>query len=166
MSGPARPPVKTSLNVHELCEHVFHLLRAEAKGAVLVDRDYDPSLPSAMMDRNQIIQALLNVARNALQALNERGRIILRTRALSNVSIGSVRHKLVASLQVEDNGPGVPDELRTSIFYPLVTGRPTGTGLGLAVAQELVTRHGGLIEFESEPGRTIFTLLLPLGDAT
>jgi two-component system nitrogen regulation sensor histidine kinase GlnL len=82
------------------------------------------------------------------------------------VSIGSARHKLVASVQVEDNGPGVPDDLRTSIFYPLVTGRPTGTGLGLAVAQELVTRHGGLIEFESEPGRTIFTLLLPLGDAT
>jgi len=166
MSAPARPPTKTELNVHELVEHVYHLLRAEAKGAVIVDRDYDPSLPVAMIDRNQIIQALLNVARNALQALNERGRIILRTRALSNVSIGSARHKLVASLQVEDNGPGVPDELRASIFYPLVTGRPTGTGLGLAVAQELVTRHGGLIEFESEPGRTIFTLLLPLGDAT
>jgi two-component system, NtrC family, nitrogen regulation sensor histidine kinase GlnL len=166
MSAPARPPNKVPLNVHEVCEHVFHLLSAEAKGAVVVDRDYDPSLPNTMIDRNQIIQALLNIARNALQALNERGRITLRTRALSNVSIGSVRHRLVASLQVEDNGPGVPDELRSSIFYPLVTGRPTGTGLGLAVAQELATRHGGLIEFESEPGRTIFTLLLPLGDAT
>jgi two-component system, NtrC family, nitrogen regulation sensor histidine kinase GlnL len=166
MSAPARPPSKALLNVHEVCEHVYHLLRAEAKSAVLVDRDYDPSLPNAMIDRNQIIQALLNIARNALQALNERGRIILRTRALSNVSIGSVRHRLVASLQIEDNGPGVPEELRSSIFYPLVTGRATGTGLGLTVAQELVTRHGGLIEFESEPGRTIFTLLLPLGDAT
>jgi len=166
MSAPARPPNKVLLNVHEVVEHVYHLLHAEAKGAVIVDRDYDPSLPNAMIDRNQVIQALLNIARNALQALNERGRIILRTRALSNVSIGSVRHRLVASLQVEDTGPGVPEELRSSIFYPLVTGRPTGTGLGLAVAQELVTRHGGLIEFESEPGRTIFTLLLPLGDAT
>lgn len=166
MSAPARPPKKTLLNVHEVCEHVFHLLRAEAKDAVVVDRDYDPSLPDAMIDRNQIIQALLNIARNALQALNDRGRIILRTRALSNVSIGSMRHRLVASLQVEDNGPGVSEGLRTSIFYPLVTGRATGTGLGLAVAQELVTRHGGLIEFESEPGKTIFTLLLPLGDAT
>jgi two-component system, NtrC family, nitrogen regulation sensor histidine kinase GlnL len=167
MSGSARPPVKSDLNVHEICEHVFHLLRAESAGsAVIVDRDYDPSLPSAMVDRNQIIQALLNLARNALQAIDGRGRIILRTRALSNVSIGSMRHKLVASLQVEDNGPGVPTELRSSIFYPYVTGRATGTGLGLAVAQELVTRHNGLIEFESEPGRTIFTLLLPLGDAT
>jgi two-component system nitrogen regulation sensor histidine kinase GlnL len=166
MAGPQKLPVKDMVNVHELCEHVYHLLRGEARAAVLIERDYDPSLPSAMLDRNQVIQALLNVARNAMQALGERGRITLRTRALSNVSIGSARHKLVASLQVEDNGPGVPPELRASIFYPLVTGRANGTGLGLAVAQDLVTRHGGLIEFESEPGRTIFTLLLPLGDAT
>lgn len=166
MSGPSRPPEKNEVNVHELCEHVYHLLRGEAKPTILIERDYDPSLPSARLDRNQIIQALLNVARNAMQALGDRGRIILRTRALSNVSIGSVRHKLVASVQVEDNGPGVPEELRANIFYPLVTGRANGTGLGLAVAQDLVTRHGGIIEFESEPGRTVFTLLLPLGDAT
>jgi len=166
IAGPGRPPLRSLVNVHELCEHVFHLLRAEARSTVLVERDYDPSLPSAMLDRNQIIQALLNVARNALQALGERGRVTLRTRALSNVTIGLVRHKLVGSLQVEDNGPGVPQELRASIFYPLVTGRANGTGLGLAVAQDLVTRHGGLIEFESEPGRTVFTLLLPLSEAS
>jgi two-component system nitrogen regulation sensor histidine kinase GlnL len=166
MAGPQRPPMKDLINVHELCEHVFHLLRGEARANILIERDYDPSLPSAMLDRNQVIQALLNVARNAMQALGERGRITLRTRALSNVSIGSVRHRLVASVQVEDNGPGVPPELRSSIFYPLVTGRANGTGLCLAVAQDLITRHGGLIEFESEPGRTIFTLLLPLEDAT
>jgi two-component system, NtrC family, nitrogen regulation sensor histidine kinase GlnL len=162
MAGPGRPPVRGLVNVHELCEHVFHLLRAEARATVLIERDYDPSLPSAMLDRHQIIQALLNVARNALQAVGERGRVTLRTRVLSNVSIGSLRHRLVGSLQVEDNGPGVPQELRASIFYPLVTGRANGTGLGLAVAQDLVTRHGGLIEFESEPGRTVFTFLLPL----
>ncbi|MGH8300932.1 MAG: nitrogen regulation protein NR(II) [Steroidobacteraceae bacterium] len=164
MAGPKRVPQKSLLNVHEVCEHVFHLLRAEAGPATGIDRDYDPSLPSAMLDRNQIIQALLNVARNAMQALDARGRIVLRTRALSNVSIGSARHRLVASVQVEDDGPGVAEELRSSIFYPLVTGRPDGTGLGLAVAQELVSRNGGLIEFESEPGRTVFTLLLPLGE--
>jgi two-component system nitrogen regulation sensor histidine kinase GlnL len=170
MAGPNRAPQKAQLNVHEFCEHVYHLLRAEARPGIVVERDYDPSLPNAMLDRNQLIQALLNVARNALQAVDPvaepAGRIILRTRALSNVSIGSARHRLVASVQIEDNGPGVPDELRSSIFYPLVTGRASGTGLGLAVAQELVTRNGGLIEFESEPGRTVFTLLLPLGEAT
>ncbi|MBV9063021.1 MAG: PAS domain-containing protein [Alphaproteobacteria bacterium] len=166
MAGPSGPPLKALVNVHELCEHVFHLLRAEARATILIERDYDPSLPSTLLDRNQIIQALLNVGRNALQALGERGRVTLRTRVLSNVSIGAARHKLIGSVQVEDNGPGVPEKLRSSLFYPLVTGRPNGTGLGLAVAQELVTRHGGLIEFESAPGRTIFTLLLPLSEDT
>ena len=169
MAGPHRAPQKANINVHEICEHVYHLLRAEARPGILVDRDYDPSLPNAILDRNQLIQALLNVARNALQALAQvesGGKVLFRTRALSNVSIGNARHRLVASLQIEDNGPGVSDDLRSSIFYPLVTGRANGSGLGLAVAQELATRNGGLIEFESEPGRTVFTLLLPLGEAT
>lgn len=165
MAAPRRAPQKSLVNVHEVCEHVYHLLRAEARSDTLIERDYDPSLPAAMLDRNQIIQALLNVARNAMQALARGGRIVLRTRALSHVSIGPTRHRLLASVQVEDNGPGVPEELRASIFYPLVTGRANGTGLGLAVAQELVCRNGGLIEFESEPGHTVFTLLLPLGEA-
>ncbi len=164
IAGPTRAPEKSLLNVHEICEHVYRLLRAEAAADVLIERDYDPSLPSGMLDRHQLIQALLNVARNALQALGGRGRIVLRTRALSNVHIGSVRHRLAASVQVQDDGPGVPPQLHTSLFYPLVTGRPDGTGLGLAVAQELVSRNGGLIEFDSEPGRTVFTLLLPLGE--
>ena len=166
MSGPTRAPSKSELNVHEICEHVYHLLRAEAPGGIVIERDYDPSLPNAMLDRHQLIQALLNVARNALQSQGDLGRIVLRTRARSNVSIGSALHRLVASVQVEDNGPGVPAHLRSSIFYPLVTGRANGTGLGLAVAQDLVTRNGGIIEFESELGRTVFTLLLPLGEDT
>jgi two-component system nitrogen regulation sensor histidine kinase GlnL len=164
MAGPVRAPAKSLMNVHEICEHVFQLLRAEAPGGVRIERDYDPSLPEAMLDRHQLIQALLNVARNALQAQGDLGRIVLRTRARSQVSIGSALHRLVAAVQVEDQGPGVPPHLRASIFYPLVTGRANGTGLGLAVAQELVTRNGGLIEFESEAGRTVFTLLLPLGE--
>jgi two-component system nitrogen regulation sensor histidine kinase GlnL len=162
MIGPARAPQKTLINVHELCEHVYRLLRSEARAGVLVERDYDPSLPNAEVDANQIIQALLNIARNALLAVGERGRIVIRTRIAANVNIGTLRHKLAASLQVEDNGPGVPPEIADTIFFPLVTGRANGTGLGLAVSQDLVTRHGGLIEFESKPGRTVFTILLPL----
>jgi two-component system nitrogen regulation sensor histidine kinase GlnL len=165
MSGPSDAPHKTVLNIHEICEHVYHLLRAEAPAGVSIERDYDPSLPDAHLDRHQLIQALLNVARNALQALEGQGHIVLRTRARSHVSIGSASHRLVACLEVEDNGPGVPPHLRSCIFYPLVTGRSQGTGLGLAVAQELVSRHGGIIEFESEAGRTVFTLLLPLGES-
>ncbi|HEX4388927.1 MAG TPA: nitrogen regulation protein NR(II) [Steroidobacteraceae bacterium] len=164
MSGPVRAPARSLMNVHEICEHVFQLVRAEAPATVRIERDYDPSLPEAMLDRHQLIQALLNVARNALQAQGDLGRIVLRTRARTQVSIGSALHRLVAAVQVEDQGPGVPPHLRASIFYPLVSGRANGTGLGLAVAQELVTRNGGLIEFESEAGRTVFTLLLPLGE--
>ncbi len=164
--GPVHSPRKESVNVHELLQHVGHLLAADSQTGVAIERDYDPSLPPLRLDRNQIIQAMLNLGRNALQALAQmpsahRGRIILRTRALTNVNIGAQRHRVVASVQFEDNGPGVPDQLRDTLFYPLVTGRPDGTGLGLAVAQELVARHDGLIEFQSRPGQTIFTILLP-----
>lgn len=163
MLGPSQPQQLELVNIHELCERVFHLLRNEGAPGIVIDRDYDPSLPSGKFDRNQIIQALLNVARNALQAVDpSAGHVTLRTRALSNINIGTVRHRLVANLQVEDNGHGVPPELHRSVFYPLVTSRPSGTGLGLAVAQELVTRHRGLIEFESRPGHTVFSLLLPI----
>jgi two-component system nitrogen regulation sensor histidine kinase GlnL len=165
IAGPRRAAQRAAINIHEVCEHVYHLLRAEAPVDVVVERDYDPSLPGGHLDRNQIIQALLNVARNALQAVGSRGQIILRTRALVGSTIGSLRHRLVASVQVQDDGPGVPEELRQILFYPLVTSRADGSGLGLAVAQELVTKNGGLIEFDSEPGRTVFTLLLPLGEA-
>jgi two-component system nitrogen regulation sensor histidine kinase GlnL len=163
MLGPSKPQQLEQVNIHELCERVFHLLRNEAAPGVVIDRDYDPSLPSGQFDRNQIIQALLNVARNALQAVDpDGGRVTLRTRALSNFNIGTTRHRLVANLQVEDNGHGVPPELHRSVFYPLVTSRPNGTGLGLAVAQDLVTRHRGIVEFDSRPGHTVFSLLLPI----
>jgi two-component system nitrogen regulation sensor histidine kinase GlnL len=166
MLGPSRPPQKDGVNIHELCEHVVHLLRGEAPAGVLIERNYDPSLPSAQFDRNEIIQALLNVARNALQAVEPVGGLILiRTRVLTNISIGTQRHRLVANLQVEDNGHGVPPELQRSVFYPLVTSRSTGSGLGLAVAQDLVTRHRGIVEFDSRPRQTVFSLLLPLEGA-
>jgi two-component system nitrogen regulation sensor histidine kinase GlnL len=175
--GPGHAPRKEQINIHELLQHVGHLLAADAPAGVVVDRDYDPSLPPLHLDRNLIIQAMLNLGRNALQALASNtgshstqngahsgarpGRLVLRTRALTNVNIGARRYRLVASVQFEDNGPGVPEHLRDTLFYPLVTGRADGTGLGLAVAQDLVSRHDGLIEFESRPGLTTFTILLP-----
>ena len=162
MLGPAGPPRKQALNVHEVCEHVYQLLRSEAPSGVSIERDYDPSVPEGRFDRNEIIQALLNVARNALQALAGSGRLILRTRTLSNHNIGPERHRLVACIQVEDNGPGVPDDLHKTLFFPLVTAKPAGTGLGLSVAQDMVARHGGIIEFESRQGLTVFSMLLPL----
>lgn len=163
--GPHTPPRKEPVNLHELTQHVFHLVRSEAPEGISIVRDYDPSLPVLALDRDQIVQAFLNLARNAVQVLDRIGRVTIRTRAMNNVTIGAQRHRTVAAIAFEDNGPGVPPELRETLFYPLVTGREGGTGLGLAVAQDLVTRHGGLIEFESRPGRTVFTVLLPLEGA-
>jgi len=157
--GAPRPE---EINLHRILEHVSQLIEAEKPTTIELLRDYDPSLPSVTVDRNQMIQAFLNVARNAMQALGDRGRLIFRTRALTNITVGGERHRLVLSAEVEDNGPGIPDELKETIFYPLVTGRPTGTGLGLTIAQDLVSRNGGLIEFTSEPGRTIFQIRLPV----
>jgi two-component system, NtrC family, nitrogen regulation sensor histidine kinase GlnL len=169
MLGPGRPPSKQLVNVHELLERVYHLLRSEAPPDVTIDRDYDPSLPPLTLDPNHIIQAMLNLGRNAVQALTSAAvhspRLILRTRAASNVSVGAHRHRLVASIQFEDNGPGVLNEIRETIFYPLVSGRADGSGLGLGIAQDLVSRHGGLIEFDSAPGRTIFVISLPMESA-
>ena len=166
MLGPGRPPAKQLINVHELLERVYHLLRSEASEGVIVDRDYDPSLPALTVDPNHIIQAMLNLGRNAIQALSgarvESPRLTLRTRVAGNVGVGGRRHRLVATIQFEDNGPGVAPEIRDTIFYPLVSGRMDGTGLGLGIAQDLVSRHGGLIEFDSAPGRTIFVIYLPM----
>ena len=169
MLGPGRPPSKQLINVHELLERVYHLLRSEAPDGVTVERDYDPSLPPLTVDPNHIIQAMLNLGRNAIQALSggnvHAPRLILRTRASTYSNVGAHRHRLAASIQFEDNGPGVLPEIRDTIFYPLVSGRADGTGLGLGIAQDLVSRHGGLIEFDSAPGRTIFVISLPMDPA-
>ena len=162
MLGPGAPPNLETLNIHEIVEHVFGLTAAEASDGVVVDRDYDPSLPVLSLDRAQVIQALLNLSGNALQAIGDTGRIVFRTRALSHYTIGARQHRLVACVEVEDSGPGVPDSLQETLFYPLITGRPGGTGLGLALAQELVTRQGGMIEYASRPGRTVFQILFPI----
>lgn len=158
--GQPRP---TSINLHEVTEHVSQLIEAEKSAGVRVLRDYDPSLPPTSVDRDQLIQATLNVARNALQAIDRMdGRIVFRTRALTNYTLAGKRYRLILSIEIEDNGPGIPVELRDTVFYPLVTGKSTGTGLGLTIAQELVGRNGGLIEFASRPGATTFHIRLPV----
>lgn len=162
MLGPGAPAAREHLNIHEIVEHVYRLTSAEVGEEVRVERDYDPSLPNVDVDRAQVIQAMLNLSGNALQAMGDAGRIVFRTRALSHYTIGSRQHRLVACVEVEDSGPGVPDDLQETLFYPLITGRPGGTGLGLALAQELVTRQDGMIEFTSRPGRTVFQMLFPI----
>lgn len=163
--GPNRLPKKAPLNIHEVVEHVRQLVQAEGVENITLLRDYDPSIPDLIADREQLIQAVLNVVRNAMQALAARpgtmGIIQLRTRAKRQFTIAGVRHRLVAQIDVEDNGPGIPPELFEKIFYPMVTGRPDGTGLGLPIAQYMIHSHGGLIECASRPGQTIFSIYLP-----
>jgi two-component system, NtrC family, nitrogen regulation sensor histidine kinase GlnL len=172
---PSRVPrVVDRLNIHEVCERVRAVIQAEFSGLQLV-RDYDASAPSLRGDREQLIQALLNVVRNSAQALTGNAaradaRIELRTRVARQVTFARRHSKLALDLRVIDNGPGVPDEIRERVFDPLVSGREGGSGLGLALAQGYIHDNGGMIDFESEPGRTEFRILLPLdpenGEAT
>ncbi|MCH8117379.1 MAG: PAS domain-containing protein [Proteobacteria bacterium] len=160
--GPGGPPNKQPVNVHELIEYVVKIVAAEVGKGVKIERDYDPGLPQISLDRDQLVQALLNLLQNAATALDGQGTIIVRSRAITNFTIGNTHHRVIASIEIEDDGPGIPMELQGSVFYPLVTGNPQGTGLGLPTAQELVSRHGGLIEFDSRPGRTVFYVRIPL----
>lgn len=151
----------TVVNIHDVLERVLRLIQAEFS-EITVNRDYDVSLPHLTADREQLIQAVLNIARNAAQAMHGKGAITLRTRAARQVTLAKRRHKLALELQVIDNGPGIPAHIRDTIFYPLVSGREGGTGLGLSIAQSFVEQHQGTIDLESEPGRTCFTILLPI----
>ena len=163
--GPGGPPNKQAVNVHELLEYVIRIIEAEGHESLDICRDYDAGLPQIDLDRDQMVQALLNLVRNAAAALDGQGLLTLRTRAVSNFTIGDIRHRVIASIEIEDDGPGISPELENFVFYPLVTSRVEGTGLGLPTAQELISRHGGLIEFESRPGRTVFFVRLPLDQA-
>jgi two-component system, NtrC family, nitrogen regulation sensor histidine kinase GlnL len=155
------------VNMHEVCERVRSLLLAEFARGLRVVRDYDTSIPEFRGDREALIQAVLNIAQNAAQALGPRIRagtacITLRTRIARQVTIGKQRWRLALDLQVEDNGPGIPDDIRDRIFLPLVSGREGGSGLGLTLAQHLVQQHEGMVEVDSVPGRTVFTIVIPL----
>jgi two-component system nitrogen regulation sensor histidine kinase GlnL len=153
------------INIHEVLERVRHLAEAESPGDVKILRDYDPSIPDIFADRELLIQATLNVVRNAVQALREGnvndGVIRLRSRTLRQYTIGAVRHKLVCQVEIIDNGPGIDPMLMDSLFFPMVSGRAEGTGLGLSFAQSIISRHQGLIECASEPGNTVFSLNIP-----
>ena len=149
------------VNIHEILERVRRLIHAEYH-EVSVRRDYDTSLPDITGDREQLIQAILNISRNAAQAMQGKGEVIFRTRAARHVTLAKKHYELALELQVIDNGPGVAEEIRDKIFYPLVSGREKGSGLGLTIAQSFVQQHGGTIEVSSRPGRTCFTLMLPL----
>lgn len=162
--GPNQQLDSQMLSIHEVIEHVRNLITAETGNRITLLRDYDPSLPDIYGDRGQLIQALLNVVRNALQASDDIDNCIitLRTRAQRQFTIGTQRHRLVCRLDIEDNGPGIPEDMLHSIFMPMVTGRAEGTGLGLTIAQSIIDRHGGLLECASEPGNTRFTIYLPM----
>jgi two-component system, NtrC family, nitrogen regulation sensor histidine kinase GlnL len=162
MTGPPRLPHREPVNIHQVLEHVRRLVRAENPSGAVIERDYDPSLPEVPGERDPLIQAVLNIVRNATQAAGDHGRIRLRTRIERQFTIGPHRHRQVMRIDIADNGPGIPEDLREHIFTPMVTGHPEGTGLGLAIAQDIIGRHGGLIECTSRPGDTCFTLYLPL----
>ncbi|WP_341643367.1 nitrogen regulation protein NR(II) [Thauera sp. SDU_THAU2] len=151
------------LNIHDVLERVRRLILAEFP-ALEIRRDYDLSLPDITADREQLIQAILNIVRNAAQALEGIGEIHLRSRVARQVTLAKRRYKLALELQVIDNGPGIPAEIHDKIFYPLVSGREGGSGLGLSLAQSFIEQHQGMIEVDSRPGRTCFTILLPISD--
>lgn len=159
---PQHMPHFSALNIHEVLERVRSLVLAEMPAELLIHRDYDISLPALQGDKEQLIQVMLNIVRNAAQAMQGKGSITLRTRIARQLTLVKKRHRLVVMAQIIDNGPGVPSHLRDKIFYPLVSGRAEGHGLGLTLAQDFVSQHQGSIEFDSEPGRTCFSVLLPV----
>ena len=162
MLAPNKPPRKSRLNIHRVLERVRQLVQVEAPSGVVIERDYDPSIPLIDGDNDQLIQAILNIVRNAAQAVGQKGRIIIRTRVQRHASIGYRCNRMAAKIDIIDDGPGIKPELLGQIFYPMVTGRADGTGLGLSIAQSLINQHGGLVECSSSPGNTVFSVFLPL----
>ncbi|MDP3677662.1 MAG: nitrogen regulation protein NR(II), partial [Methylotenera sp.] len=163
---PHRVPKYQPTNIHEVLERVRSLLLAESPQSILIKRDYDLSLPELIGDREKLIQAVLNIARNAVQAMQAHktpaSQITFRTRAERQVTLARKRYRVAIKLEIIDNGPGIPADIRDRIFYPLVSGSEGGSGLGLTLAQTFITQHHGMIECNSEPGNTCFTILLPI----
>ncbi|MCW8932316.1 MAG: nitrogen regulation protein NR(II) [Gammaproteobacteria bacterium] len=177
MLGPNSRPNQMLVNIHSVSERVRSLLKADKTRDVKIYFDYDPSIPEITFDPEHLIQSVLNIVRNAAQALSEQETeshqesgepkeksITIKTRVMRHFNIGQKRYKLVAKMDIIDNGPGISEEMQERIFMPLITGRAEGTGLGLSIAQSLVNQNGGLIECHSKPGKTVFSLLLPICD--
>lgn len=168
MLGPRTPPEVSNFNIHEVLEHVASVASLEVHNRINIQRDYDPSIPEVEGDKTQLIQAFLNIVRNAIQALNENPiqknpLITIATRVKRRYTIGRDSYPLVVKVSIKDNGPGIPPNIIDNIFFPMITGRATGTGLGLSISQNLVGQHRGLIECSSESGTTEFAVYLPLG---
>jgi two-component system nitrogen regulation sensor histidine kinase GlnL len=163
---PHRLPQPRAFSVHEALERVKAVITAETPDGLTIERDYDVSLPPIVADVEQIIQALLNIARNAVQAMQGRGLLTMRTRVARQAIIARRRYRHAARIEIADTGPGIPEGIRDKLFYPLVSGRDGGTGLGLSIAQTYINQHGGTIEFETRPGRTCFIIHLPIADSS
>ncbi len=168
MLGPNKAFVLAQTNIHEVLERVYSLINVEAKDRIRLVRDYDPSIPEFEGDKEQLIQALLNISRNAMQALTQQtnrkmpGSITFKTRPLRQFTIGHTRHRLVLRIDIIDDGPGIPEQLAQNMFYPMISGRADGTGLGLSITQSIIGQHHGLVECESKPGKTNFIIFIPL----
>ena len=164
--GPNHLPQMETMSIHEVTEHVAALIEAETQGSLKLVRDYDPSIPDIQGDREQLIQAVLNVARNAMQAVLDSPqaspKITFRSRIKRSFTIAGQHHKVICRLEIIDNGPGVSEEIKERIFFPMISGRSEGSGLGLTIAQTAVNGHQGIIECESEAGHTSFSIYLPI----
>jgi len=160
--GPQRPGRHQVHNVHSILEQVRRLVELELPPGIRIERDYDPSIPDFEMEPDQLQQAFLNIVRNAVEALGDEGVIKLKTRTVFQITIHGKRYRLAAEIKITDNGPGIPESIRDTLFYPMVTGKDGGTGLGLSIAQNLIDQHKGRIECVSWPGHTEFSIYLPL----
>ena len=161
MMGSYHPIKHKAVNIHDVLTHVRKLILAEIQEGLTITQDYDPSLPELRGDRDQLIQAVLNITRNSVEAMKDDGVIVFRTRVQRSVYTGQQWHRCVLKLEIDDNGPGIPEHMQERVFYPMVSGRAEGSGLGLSIAQDIVSRHQGSIQLNSEPGHTRFVLLLP-----
>ena len=160
MLSGTKQRILEEVNIHELLEYVCNLVEAEHEGSLQIKRDYDPSLPTVIVDRSQVIQSVLNIMRNAVQAIGTKGQIWIRSRIQRQITIHKKVHRLGVRVDIIDDGPGVPPGIEKGIFYPLISGRPEGMGLGLSIAQALINAHGGLIEYERADQKTIFSIFL------